>query len=66
MEVPMKFIHIADTHLGAQPDAGNAYSAGRARELWDTFSQVVTRCEEEQTDVLLIACLLYTSDAADE
>ena len=55
----MKFIHIADTHLGAQPDAGNAYSAGRARELWDTFSQVVTRCEEEQTDVLLIAGDLF-------
>ena len=55
----MKFIHIADTHLGAQPDAGTAYSAGRARELWDTFSQVVTLCEEEQTDVLLIAGDLF-------
>ncbi len=33
----MKFIHIADLHLGAKPDAGNAYSQNREQELWDSF-----------------------------
>lgn len=55
----MRFIHIADVHLGAQPDIGAAYSAERPRELWDSFSRVVHLCEQEQTDVLLIAGDLF-------
>lgn len=55
----MKFIHIADVHLGAEPDAGYAYTKGRAKELWDTFEQVIDICEEEQTDLLLIAGDLF-------
>ncbi|CUX37526.1 metallophosphoesterase family protein [Clostridium sp. C105KSO13] len=55
----MKFIHIADVHLGAEPDAGEAYSKGRPRELWDTFSRIIALCEEEKTDVLLIAGDLF-------
>lgn len=55
----MKFIHIADIHLGAQPDAGDAYSAGRTRELWDTFSRVAALCEAEKSDLLLIAGDLF-------
>ena len=30
----MKFIHIADVHLGAQPEAA-VYSQSRGRELWE-------------------------------
>jgi DNA repair exonuclease SbcCD nuclease subunit len=55
----MRFIHIADVHLGAQPDVGAAYSEVRPRELWDTFSAVIRVCEEEQTDLLLIAGDLF-------
>ena len=44
----MKFIHIADVHLGAQPDAGRAYSKERPRELWDALERVLDVCEEEQ------------------
>ena len=55
----MKFIHIADVHLGAQPDAGTAYSKERPAELWDTFEHVIHVCEEEQTDLLLIAGDLF-------
>lgn len=55
----MKFIHIADVHLGASPDAGTAYSEARPRELWDTFSAVIRQCEQEQTDLLLIAGDLF-------
>lgn len=55
----MKFIHIADVHLGAAPDAGTAYSEGRPRELWDAFAGVIERCRQERTDLLLIAGDLF-------
>lgn len=54
----MKFIHIADVHLGAEPAAG-AYSEKRPRELWETFESVIRICEEEQVDLLLIAGDLF-------
>lgn len=55
----MKFIHIADVHLGAQPDAGPLYSDRRPQELWDTFEYVLRVCEEERVDMLLIAGDLF-------
>jgi len=55
----MRFIHIADVHLGAQPDAGPLYSENRGRELWDTFEYVLGVCEDERTDLLLIAGDLF-------
>lgn len=55
----MRFIHMADIHLGAQPDAGPLYSKGRPRELWETFEHVIRICEEEKTDLLLIAGDLF-------
>lgn len=55
----MKFIHIADVHLGASPEAGKAYTGKRAQELWDTFERVLALCEEEKTDLLLIAGDLF-------
>ena len=55
----MRFIHIADVHLGAEPDAGKAYSEERAGELWETLERVLKVCEKEQTDLLLIAGDLF-------
>ena len=55
----MKFIHIADVHLGAKPDAGKAYSANRESEIWDAFRNVIQLCEKEQTELLLIAGDLF-------
>lgn len=55
----MRFIHIADVHLGAQPDAGLLHSDKRAQEIWETFEQVIRVCEEEKTDLLLIAGDLF-------
>lgn len=55
----MRFIHIADVHLGASPDAGKAYTGVRTQELWDTFEKVLAICEEEKTDLLLIAGDLF-------
>ena len=55
----MKFIHIADVHLGASPNAGLAYSGKRKQEIWDTFLEVLQRCNTEQVDLLLIAGDLF-------
>ena len=55
----MRFVHIADVHLGAKPDAGPLYSKMRPRELWGSFEQVLRVCEEEKTDLLLIAGDLF-------
>lgn len=55
----MKFIHIADVHLGAEPEAGTAFSEQRPRELWDSLEAVIALCEREQTDLLLIAGDLF-------
>lgn len=55
----MKFIHIADVHLGASPESGKLYNEKRAQELWDTFKKVLELCEQEQTDLLLIAGDLF-------
>ncbi len=33
----MRFIHIADVHLGANPDAGGSYSERRGREIWNSL-----------------------------
>lgn len=55
----MKFIHIADVHLGARPEAGEAYSNNREREIWDTFKGVLELCEKNQIDLLLISGDLF-------
>ena len=55
----MRFIHIADVHLGAQPDAGEAYRGERPQELWDSFSRMIALCEKEKTDILLVAGDLF-------
>ena len=55
----MKFIHTADIHLGAEPDAGSSYTAKRPEELWNSFDRLLNICEEEQTDLLLIAGDLF-------
>ena len=55
----MKFIHIADVHLGAKPDAGSAYSAKREKEIWNSLARVTEICNEEKAEVLLIAGDLF-------
>ncbi len=55
----MKFIHIADVHLGASPDAGKAYSKNRPKELWESFKKIIEICETDQIDFLLIAGDLF-------
>lgn len=55
----MKFIHIADVHIGARPEAGREYSAHREREILDTFKRVLEQCERDRIDLLLIAGGLF-------
>lgn len=55
----MRFIHMADVHLGAAPDKGYPWSQRRSEELWQTFQQAVQSAEEEQADLLLIAGDLF-------
>ncbi len=55
----MKFIHIADVHLGMQPDKGKKWSQERAREIWESFAAIIDIVEAEQPDLLLIAGDLF-------
>lgn len=55
----MRFIHIADVHLGMVPDAGYPWSSARAEEMWKTLGKVVCRCNEDQIDLLFIAGDLF-------
>lgn len=55
----MRFIHTADIHLGAAPDAGFPWSRKREEEIWETFRRLLDQAEEEQADLLLIAGDLF-------
>lgn len=55
----MRFIHLADVHLGMQPDLRRDWSQDRSKEIWRTFEDVVNQCEEESIDLLLIAGDLF-------
>lgn len=46
-------------HLGASPDAGSAYSRTRNREIWNSLEKVIDICNQEKTDLLLIAGDLF-------
>ena len=55
----MKFIHIADVHLGAEPDTGKTHRGKRGREIWSSLERVLSVCEEQKTELLLIAGDLF-------
>jgi DNA repair exonuclease SbcCD nuclease subunit len=57
----MKFMHIADVHLGARPDRGRVWSDQRAEEIEESFKEVLKICEEQQVDLLLIAGDLFNA-----
>ena len=50
----MKFIHLADAHLGAEPESGTPLGPIRKREIWDAFRDVIALCEREEVDLLLL------------
>ena len=55
----MKFIHIADMHLGVSPEAGKAYSGERRGEIWESFRRLIRVCKNEAPDLLLVAGDLF-------
>ncbi len=55
----MRFIHTADNHLGATPDAGLSWGRERAQALWTTFRGIITAAGEQNADLLLIAGDLF-------
>jgi exonuclease SbcD len=55
----MKFLHIADVHLGAVPDSNMPWGTMREKEIWSSFQNIITVCNEEKVDLLLIAGDLF-------
>lgn len=55
----MKFIHLADVHLGAEPDRGRPWSGERKEEIWETFRRVIAGIRENPVDLLFIAGDLF-------
>lgn len=55
----MKFIHIADVHLGAKPDSEYPWGNERAKEIQESFEDLIRICKEEHIELLLIAGDLF-------
>ena len=55
----MRFIHIADVHLFATPDAEFEWGENRPQEIEETFEKVLDACNEKNIDLLLIAGNLF-------
>lgn len=55
----MKFLHLADVHIGAEPDKGFVWSGERSREIVESFNHVIDICNEQEVDLLLIAGDLF-------
>ena len=53
----MRFIHIADLHLGSSPEAEFLWGKNRAEEIWDSFAAVIDACNEKEIDLLLISLI---------
>ena len=55
----MKFIHMADVHLGVQPDKGKPWSEARQQEIKDTFvnNNLGTKIEKASSGKDLVARL---------
>ena len=55
----MKFIHIADVHLGVKPDQGKPWSELRARQIWDSFADVIGVAKREKPEFLFVTGDLF-------
>lgn len=55
----MRFFHIADVHLGMQPDKGCPWSEDRRREIWESFKKVIQQAGRENASLFLIAGDLF-------
>jgi len=55
----MRFIHTADVHLFATPDADKPWGKDRTLEIEETFGRIISDCNEKDVDLLLIAGGLF-------
>lgn len=55
----MRFMHIADVHLGAAPDHGFMWARDRGREIWESFRRCIEDANTKKVDLLLIAGDLF-------
>ncbi len=55
----MKFIHIADIHLGVKPDRDKPWAKERENHSWQAFAEVIGQAKEEQVQLLLVAGDLF-------
>lgn len=55
----MRFIHLADVHLGAEPESGTGLGPVRRAELWEAFRNMIELCEREKIELLLISGDLF-------
>ena len=53
----MRFIHLADVHLGAVPDRGYPWSEKRENEIWGTFRRIIAGIREHPVDLLFKMCI---------
>ncbi|MFV0464573.1 MAG: exonuclease SbcCD subunit D [Lachnospiraceae bacterium] len=55
----MRFIHIADVHLGAIPDEGKDWSIKRKQDLWDSFAEVLELAKTSKVECIFISGDLF-------
>ncbi len=55
----MKFLHMADIHLGVEPDVGKPWGKRRKQDIWNSFFETIAYAKEKQVDLLLIAGDLF-------
>lgn len=55
----MRFLHTADLHYGATPDAKRPWGKERAQAVKKCFARVISACKNDGIDMLLIAGGLF-------
>ena len=55
----MRFIHITDIQLGADPYIGSSRKEKREKEIWTSLERVLEVCESKHVEMLLIAGDLF-------
>lgn len=55
----MRVLHMADIHLGAEPDKGRPWGEGRGKQLWEAFALSLKEAERQGVDLVLIAGDLF-------
>ena len=55
----IRFIHLADVHLGVVPDRDCPWSREREDEIWETFRRVIASISKNPVDLLFIAGDLF-------